>query len=101
MSDDTTAHLTVDRHHLSAPATEAREVMEDRRLAVGNNIVITRRGEGLLRWDASTWEVVDFDGVMLPWMLGVGFGITRRSALRSMKRDLRPALSAPSLEAMP
>lgn len=67
----------------------------------GTRFVILRRGGGLLRFDASEWIV---HGELAqprnlhetvghhPCLNRVGFGLTRRGALRSMRRDAEHAL---------
>lgn len=75
----------MDRLSPEAPLREAVMLMATEGYGLGDEFVIVRRFSGMfpLRWDACRMEVTAWG----PNMVQVGFGMTRRGALRHMRRS--------------
>lgn len=89
MADQEGAYVTGPRDTYGPPHREAANALRDK--PVGATVIVTRKGRGILRWDASLWEVRDIHGTLYPWMVKVRFGLTRRGALWALRRAAESA----------
>jgi hypothetical protein len=80
-----TTHI-VERLSREAPLAEAGLLVVTEGYHLGDEFVVQRRVGWPLRWDACLIQVTPWG----PHLVKTGFGLTRRLARRSMRRDPQP-----------